>query len=571
MSSCLEAKFHRFYCYVSDAGLLWPIIAISLILNLWGIRWGAPASWHPDEITDRTIAMIADRSINPHHFAYGGLHYYVLGFGAVLPVYGLSVVFDPPPPKSDALARERWWQPRFVSMVVVARSISAILSTAVVFLTYLMGRILFDKQAGYLAALLLSISMSFVAVAHFATVDSPANFWYWLSCLFSLLIWKRGDWRWYVLAAVSAGFAIGTKFDRLLVLLPLAMAIFLRGERIQVRKVFVLVCIIAASYLLANPAIFTSFFEFADGFTRDLFYNALRQGGEGSSHEQVLQQLLAGLGLPLFAAAACGLAYVLWELARGKNVAAVIWLLTTVLPYFFLFGSSGVQEWYIPFFLPALMVLAARAWVDWLTAFSEQRAYLPKTVLVGVILYSFLYTVCLNLQFSNDSRYTAAKWLDTNVSRNATIALGERGPSLSKDKYRIVYSKRDEGQMDYALENRQNLERHSLYKRVRESILGFEAWTRHVFGFPIREKPYAAWFDIERARQLVPSESPSSVEADYVVLVEDLHPQKIQNLMASGSQHRIAARFHFVDFFGIEPRFPFVNPPVYIFQRIRSD
>ena len=47
---------------------------------------------------------------------------------------------------------------------------------------------------------LLTMSMSFVAIAHFATVDAPANFWYWLSCLFAVLIWKRGEGLWYVLA-----------------------------------------------------------------------------------------------------------------------------------------------------------------------------------------------------------------------------------------------------------------------------------------------------------------------------------------------------------------------------------
>ena len=116
--------------------------------------------------------MVTTQSINPHYFVYGGFHYYVVGAVAVIPVYLQSVIFDPPPPREDSLARNRWWQPRTTRMIIIARMISAVMSTAVVFLTFVIGKILFDKSSAYLAALFLSVSMSFVGVAHFATVDS---------------------------------------------------------------------------------------------------------------------------------------------------------------------------------------------------------------------------------------------------------------------------------------------------------------------------------------------------------------------------------------------------------------
>src|SRR5262245_43864175 len=170
----------------NDFRLLAPILVLSLILNVWGNYWGAPKVWHPDELIQRTRTMVGDRTVNPHYFTYGGLHYYVLAIGAIAPIYFHARLFDPP--TRDDSERTQWWERRLMPRIfVAARVISALMSTLVVWIVFIVGRLLFTKTVGYLAALFLTVSMSFVAVAHFATVDSPTNFWYWLSCLFALL------------------------------------------------------------------------------------------------------------------------------------------------------------------------------------------------------------------------------------------------------------------------------------------------------------------------------------------------------------------------------------------------
>lgn len=546
------------------------VLLLSLTLNMWGIRWGAPQQWHPDEITGLTISMVAERSINPHNYPYGHLHYYVLAVGAVIPVYAFSVLFDPPPSKTDTAARARWWEPRLATMMVIARIISAVMSTAVVFFTYVIGRILFDKQTAYLSALFLSISVAFISVAHFATVDSPANFWYWLSCLSSLLIWKKGDWRWYVLGALTAGFAIGIKVDRVVVLVPLTISMLLRREPVEFRKVSGVLSIVGLGYLLANLALFTSFFESVDGITRDLFYNALRSGDDGSSHLQVVERVTTGLGWPLFISAVCGLFYGLFNLVGSRNAHAIWWLFAAIVPYFVLFSSMGVQPWYIPFFLPALAVLAARAWTDLLNAVPKPSSWIANAALGVVVLYTFLYALAVDLQFSNDSRLLASKWIDANVPKSARIEVGEWGPFVSGDRYTVVYSRRDAGTMDFAIENRKRLEQHAFYSRFRRALLASERWAGQTFSIPIREKPYTAWFDREHARTAAPAIGENNSPADYVMLNEDLNSKKIQQLMGDASGYRLRANFKYVDPLGLSPAAPFVNPPIYVFQRVVS-
>ena len=136
------------------------------------------------------------------------------------------------------------------------------MSTLLVFCTYLMGNLLFNRIVGILAAMFLSLSAYFVELAHFATVDPAANFWYWVSCLFSLFMWKRGGRSWYILTAVTAGFAIGTKIDRVCIFIPLILSHFLRNEGFQLRKLLRILVLVIFGYIFANPTLLVSFFEF---------------------------------------------------------------------------------------------------------------------------------------------------------------------------------------------------------------------------------------------------------------------------------------------------------------------
>ena len=72
--------------FASRNGLaLSAITLLSLCLNLWGNSWGLPDRWHPDEISDKATQMVLRRSLDPDFYAYGGLHFYVVAAGAVVP------------------------------------------------------------------------------------------------------------------------------------------------------------------------------------------------------------------------------------------------------------------------------------------------------------------------------------------------------------------------------------------------------------------------------------------------------------------------------------------------------
>lgn len=550
-----------------------PILLFSLVLNLWGNRWGAPNSWHPDEVIARAISMVSQRTLNPHYFPYGGLHYYVLAVGAVLPVLVYDRIFDPEPDELHTQACNQWMERQRVRMIQLARAISGLMSTVVVWITFMVGAVLFDKRVGYLAALLLAMSMSFVAIAHFATVDSPANFWYWLSCLFTLLVWKRGDRRWYILAAVSAGLAIGTKIDRLVVLFPLLASHLLRGERVRVRRLLPFALLTLLSYVLVNPALISAPFEFLDGFTRDLYFNFLREAGK-TSYTRIVGYAKSGLGLPLFVMALAGLMYALYDLARRRNAERNVWLLATFVPYYLIFGSKFIPQWYVPFFLPPLMILAAYAGIHAATGLPRRNIIAARFVVAATAGYSFLYTVGLVVQFSYDSRYQAAAWIEQHIPVNATIEMFKRarGPVISSERYRIIESLPDKEGHEWAMTTRGNLARHQPYQNLRQAILDLEQWTGRRLGLPVRKQPFIAWFDSLASSYEKPSdETPGFVgvrtrRPDYVILIEHHQRKRWSTLRSPIAGYRLVAEFRFTNSFGIQPSFSFVNPQVYIFQ-----
>jgi hypothetical protein len=558
---------------LADFKYLPLILLLSFMLNIWGNRWGAPNYWHPDEIAQRAYNMFAEREPNPHHFAYGGLHYYSIWIGAVLPVKAYERFVDPPPPGIGTVNGQQWIVREQARVIQMARTLSGIMSVLVVGLVFIMGTMLFDKRVGYLAALLLAVSMAFVTIAHFSTVDAPSNFWYWMACVFALFIWKRGTWPWYFLAALTAGLAIGVKTDRLMILFPLLVSHFMRREGRQWSKLLWFVVLIPIGFVLANPALLMSPFEFLDGYSRDLFFNKARGVPGQRSYFTMLAHAKSGLGWPLFIAALGGVAFALYHLVRRRNTAAIAWLLVTFAPYYVIFGSaSEIALWYLPIFFPGLMLCAAYAAVSLMDTLPQRYTVAVKAVVTVIFVYSFLNSLSIALQFSNDSRYLAKEWIEQNVPANAPIEMLARGPSVSREKYELVNPPPDKEFYEFAMQWHNNLNNDQTYQKIRTAILDLERWYEKRSGTPARDEAYVGWFDAIPAMYEKPNDSANTngVETprpDHIVIVEYLQPKSLATLQAPDSGYKLAAQFHYTAPFGLKPVFDFVNSPVYVFER----
>ncbi len=194
--------------------VLWGILAVAAALRFWGIRYGLPYVYYPDEaeIINRAVAM-GSGDLNPHSFVYGALPMYFLAF-----FYGVSFVVGY---IGGWVGSTHEFALLFVTdpsyFYLSARTIVALLGVGTVALAYVLGRKLFDWRVGLAAAGLLALQPGHVNFSHFTKAEVPQAFFIALTLLGALSVLEKGGARRYLLSGVLAGICAAIKFPGCLV------------------------------------------------------------------------------------------------------------------------------------------------------------------------------------------------------------------------------------------------------------------------------------------------------------------------------------------------------------------
>lgn len=549
------------------------IFIFSMVLNLWGNRWGLPDYWHPDEGIKRSLRMVEERSLNPHFFAYGGLHDYVLAIGAVIPTKAYAKFFDPIPAQGE-VGMDLWRSRQITRMGVLSRSISGVVSSLLVCITVFISMLLFqDNIVGYVAGSFLCVSMYFVSIAHFATVDATANFLYWLSCVLALYYWVRGKMSTLLAASFVAGLAFGTKIDRSLVVIPLLLAYSFSGHGTKTMKELVsILMLMIFGFLLANPTIIISPFEYIDGFTRDLFFNALRRDyWSANPHAALLQAFRDGLGTPLFVLILCTSIYGGYQMGKHHGWKTIVWFFSTFIPAMIvLYTTEFLKIWYVVFFFPPLLIITVYGCIDSIRRLKGFYRLPAVLAMVSIWILTAFHTFNVLSQFTHDARYRAAAWIEANIPHRSKIVFSGDLMDLPNSNYDINHIRSLEF-TPFLLSDLKRLDENKEYRAVRDTILRLEHWAGKHLGSSVRNQPYRAWFDgfsntanketNRNLRDLVENNE----GIDYLVSVGNANSRKILNTPEYMKRYRLSVEFT------TTPMFSFVNPTVTIFQNIRMD
>jgi 4-amino-4-deoxy-L-arabinose transferase-like glycosyltransferase len=210
-------------------------IALGLIIltgagvRFWGIGFGLPYTQaRPDETQVMDVALHCLRGdFWPPFFDYPRLYSYLLvvcylAYFAVGWVAGLFAGY------ADFVAS---WPIEWVPFFLINRSLSALAGTATILVLYGMGRMIGGRRTALVAALFMALVYSHVRDAHFGTTDmmlillSTASVFWLMKC--DLLAWGRHD----VAAALLAGLAAATKYNAVILAVPLAISQVFRAAR----------------------------------------------------------------------------------------------------------------------------------------------------------------------------------------------------------------------------------------------------------------------------------------------------------------------------------------------------
>lgn len=395
------------------------LLIAALALRIYGQQWDNGTFSHPDE---RFIYMQMDRidfpstldidfllspesPLNPRSFNYGSLTYYLLRVVSVL-LSELGRLVG-----VDELIRLT----SFDGISTVGRSLSALFDVGTIVLVYLIGRRLYSRETGLLAAAFTTFAVIHIQLSHFYAADTLMTFFVTLTMLSCVFLMRSHSHRFSVLAGVALSLALASKVSALPVLVPVGAALLLRtlsseghaGETKfrrptieQINRAAGRIAVIGvaaiATFLVAQPYALLDAENFIGDIVRqsemargisDLPYT--RQYAGRTDYLYFLQNLtLFGLGLPLGLAAMGGWIYAIARMLRRPNVreTAALVSLAVLTVGAILSGSE-------PLFL-----LAAGAWIVLLIHLmgSPRRA---EILLLSFLLPYFLITGGFHAKF----------------------------------------------------------------------------------------------------------------------------------------------------------------------------
>jgi 4-amino-4-deoxy-L-arabinose transferase-like glycosyltransferase len=431
--------------------VLIALLVIALGLRVWGIFYGIQEGYHPEEPRQIAIAlnMIKSGDFNPYRFNYPSVLFYVLAFAYVWYfLFGVSrgvftSLADLAPPQQYYLGGA--YVP-FPTQFLYGRGVVILFGLVTVVLVYLVGKRLFGHRAGLIAAAFLAFSPTHALHSHFIDPNVLVTFFTLLAFYFAHRIAETGDRTAYILAGLSAGVAISTKYNvaPILVTLPIAHLMRRAGSRATGGNLLLGLGLIALGFFLGTPYALLDMPTFLNSLATVFgHYSGGHAGHEGSSWFWYLKTLVVDTDgvIPLLA-----LLGTLWGLRTDRG--CTILLTAFPLLYYLTMSVFAVRfEWNLLPLLPFVYLLAA-SFVFRLASLLVSRIpnlsirlNLVLAVIAGLaLLYPAAGILVRDYHLSQeDVRTTTTRWFEQNIPAQARVAQETFGPLLDKQRYQLYY------------------------------------------------------------------------------------------------------------------------------------
>jgi hypothetical protein len=402
------------------------ILVVGLVLRVLHNDHGLPYVYYVDEgshFTKRAVEVFRDP--NPGYFQNPSAYTYLLHLVyrvVSIPKGGGEAVID------GYLGNASW-------VFEVSRALAAVLCLVGVGAVYFVGRQLWDRRTGLVAAAVLCFAFLPVAFSRLAVTDVGTLAPVALVLLFSIRIAERGGWRWCAAAGAAAGLAIGFKYTAGLVLLVPALAVALpllarrdhEALRTAARGAVALAAGAFATFFVTNPF----FFLDLDSALHQLRGQAELAGNQNKFGQEndtgplyYLDSLLWGLG---YVAALCTAAGAVL-LAKRDRVRLALLLVFPVAMFLYLSVQSRFfGRWLLPVY-PMLALLAGYAFVRGLDAVRERAPRLQWPALAAgavLLLWQPLAADARSMAVlgNADTRAIARQWLAEHYPRELRIVI----------------------------------------------------------------------------------------------------------------------------------------------------
>lgn len=429
------------------------ILGLTIALNGFHLDWGLPngsKSWAADAVSPLTVLSIAHHSFES--FNSGWFYFkYPLGFPLILlfacsPYLAFLVVtgrFSNPTSEYPYGFADP--EQAFFVMAMIGRAVNVAFVVATAILAYDIGRRLFGRNAGRLAALFSVTLYPTVYYAHTTNLYLASLCWLTLALWASVVAVESGARRHYLILGFAAAMAVSTKEQDVPFLLPIPFVLaYFTSRGLPVDLGF------ARRWWrgLWNPntraalysAVFTAavfnnaFFNPLGAVNRILNLAGVQLPGvtarltpvefslfKGFSKEamyfgQLLDRSESMFGLALLLVVVLGIVYVV----RYHPRAALLILAPAAAYYFFALRTHATQialRYAVPF--GVIGALCAAALCVALLSGQRRRFGVPLVALLCIL--SVVRAVELNVLLYRDSRYQAESWVQAHVPTDSVV------------------------------------------------------------------------------------------------------------------------------------------------------
>ncbi|HEX6271007.1 MAG TPA: phospholipid carrier-dependent glycosyltransferase [Anaerolineales bacterium] len=393
------------------------LFILFLGITLPGISWGAPSTWHPDEIVVRSIkALHGEWQFDEINFDYPSLPQYAMFFlgKAVLALGG-----------SDK------------EILIASRVLSAVLAGLTIVLTYLITRRIGANIyiAGLSSLLLLSVS-ELQHNGRFAHNDTYVTFFVALTVLFLVKYWQSDQRGWLYAAFVSVGMAASSKYNAIsLVLIPVSLYLFSQRRSLVERPLRIMETLFIGGAL--------AFLGFAVGTPKSLFWMSfyfkrmipalIRTGNYARQPDSVrgiigqYANFADGVGLPLFILFSAAVLWACYQIfqafylmkseKRPQADFLLIFLLSILALDLPIMLSYNYQTRFFLPMMPLFAVLGALFIQDVFRSVEQRQdltyRWFVTATLAFVILFSLARNISVMSLFTNDARIAASEFSKT--------------------------------------------------------------------------------------------------------------------------------------------------------------
>ncbi|MGI9235085.1 MAG: glycosyltransferase family 39 protein [Woeseiaceae bacterium] len=414
---------------------LLAILGIAFVLRVWGIGFGLPYDFTPDELHEIVRALKLGAGEYSWSAGKGGLYYFLfLEYGVLYVYWWITGVVSNP----TDFALHYLQDPS--AFYLAGRITVALMGTATCLVVYHLGRRLYDWKVGLAAAFIGATAHYHGLWSHYINVDIGMTLAVFASFLAYTEYERNQRRRWLVGAGALAGIAFAFKLPGAIALLPLLLAISSPFSKwatpikpLKEASILFLAMLLTSSAIA--PENIAKLDSFPARFSAGLFSESAAQetevdsGIEQAEFDDSVQDvtifqgseyvsiLMLNTYVVLTFAALLGAAIGIWQRRRWD----IIWCvyIAVFLGVMTAADRPGAERYMLPI-VPALWLLAASAARE----ISRRRSPIMIATVAAIVAIPLFALIRHDYTWTQpDTRVMGKTWIEDNVPSGAKILM----------------------------------------------------------------------------------------------------------------------------------------------------